>query len=170
MDKEKKTDHVNEFHITNNFNARVGQNINHVDTVEVHMGKDSTMHITSAEQMLVEPDVPIVWHKDVDKCIKEVSSRINTGRLWFAVYRAMTEKGWVTLKDYSGFCMDVARLLPDHSCLPTAKGISDIDVDCFSKSIEKWSKSDAPVNNSATFAAYKGIGERLLRELPNADE
>ena len=45
MDKEKKT----EVHITNNFNAPIGQHIDHVDTINFRMDGDGTFHFGMVE-------------------------------------------------------------------------------------------------------------------------
>lgn len=45
MDKERKS----EIHITNNFNAPIGQHINHVDTINFRMDGDGTFHFDMVE-------------------------------------------------------------------------------------------------------------------------
>lgn len=50
MEKERKS----EIHITNNFNAPIGQHIDHVDTIQFHMDGDGTFHFGRVENARVE--------------------------------------------------------------------------------------------------------------------
>lgn len=56
MDKEKKS----EIHITNNFNAPIGQHIDHVDTINFRMDGDGNFHFGMVENVKEEekPAVP----------------------------------------------------------------------------------------------------------------
>ena len=47
MDKERKS----EIHITNNFNAPIGQHIDHVDTINFRMDGDGTFHFGMVEDV-----------------------------------------------------------------------------------------------------------------------
>ena len=47
MDKEKKS----EIHITNNFNAPIGQHIDHVDTINFRMDGDGNFHFGMVENV-----------------------------------------------------------------------------------------------------------------------
>ena len=47
MEKEKKS----EIHITNNFNAPIGQHIDHVDTINFRMDGDGTFHFGKVDNM-----------------------------------------------------------------------------------------------------------------------
>lgn len=50
MEKEKKS----EIHITNNFNAPIGQHIDHVDTINFRMDGDGTFHFGMVENVKEE--------------------------------------------------------------------------------------------------------------------
>ena len=50
MDKEKRS----EIHITNNFNAPIGQHIDHVDTINFRMDGDGTFHFGMVDTARVE--------------------------------------------------------------------------------------------------------------------
>lgn len=50
MEKERKS----EIHITNNFNAPIGQHIDHVDTIQFHMDGDGTFHFGRVENARVK--------------------------------------------------------------------------------------------------------------------
>ena len=53
MDKDKKS----EIHITNNFNAPIGQHIDHVDTINFRMDGDGTFHFGMVEKASVADEV-----------------------------------------------------------------------------------------------------------------
>lgn len=46
-----KNDGKSEIHITNNFNAPIGQHIDHVDTINFRMDGDGTFHFGTVENM-----------------------------------------------------------------------------------------------------------------------
>lgn len=52
MDKEKRS----EIHITNNFNAPIGQHIDHVDTINFRMDGDGTFHFGMVDTARVEKE------------------------------------------------------------------------------------------------------------------
>ena len=54
MDKDKR----GEIHITNNFNAPIGQHIDHVDVINFHMDGDGTFHFGGVDAVHVTKDVP----------------------------------------------------------------------------------------------------------------
>ncbi|MBO4463756.1 MAG: hypothetical protein J5797_06125 [Prevotella sp.] len=53
---EMGKDHKSEIHITNNFNAPIGQHIDHVDTINFRMDHDGNFHFGMVEQVNGEPD------------------------------------------------------------------------------------------------------------------
>ena len=52
MEKEKT-----QVNITNNFNAPIGQHIDHVDTINFRMDGDGTFHFGQVDSMAAQPDV-----------------------------------------------------------------------------------------------------------------
>ena len=67
MDKEKKS----EIHITNNFNAPIGQHIDHVDTINFRMDGDGNFHFGMVENVKEEKQKAERWE---DLLPKELSS------------------------------------------------------------------------------------------------
>ena len=47
-------EHKSDIYITNNFNAPIGQHIDHVDTIQFHMDGDGTFHFGRVENARVE--------------------------------------------------------------------------------------------------------------------
>lgn len=80
MDKEKKS----EIHITNNFNAPIGQHIDHVDTINFKMDGDGTFHFGMIENM---PDNTDDDHNS--ECFKHTSDFVKeeVGRVVMAFYK-----------------------------------------------------------------------------------
>ena len=67
MDKEKKS----EIHITNNFNAPIGQHIDHVDTINFRMDGDGNFHFGMVENVKEKKQKAEKWE---DLLPKELSS------------------------------------------------------------------------------------------------
>ncbi len=67
MDKEKKS----EIHITNNFNAPIGQHIDHVDTINFRMDGDGNFHFGMVENVKEGKQKAEKWE---DLLPKELSS------------------------------------------------------------------------------------------------
>lgn len=83
--------------------------------------------------------------EQVDVVISEMGSEVHHARQWFAVYRSLLDHELTEKDDFDGFCKRVRRLLPDHEHLPTAKELSRMDVQSFSKPVVLWDRKDAPV-------------------------
>lgn len=58
-------DHRGDIHITNNFNAPIGQHIDHVDTINFRMDGDGTFHFGMVEEAHVTADT------EKDKCKRD---------------------------------------------------------------------------------------------------
>jgi len=58
-------DHKGDIHITNNFNAPIGQHIDHVDTINFRMDGDGTFHFGMVEEAHVTADT------EKDKCKRD---------------------------------------------------------------------------------------------------
>lgn len=56
--KEMAQEGKSEIHITNNFNAPIGQHIDHVDTINFRMDGDGTFHFGKVEEIHVAKEVP----------------------------------------------------------------------------------------------------------------
>ena len=84
--------------------------------------------------------------KEVDKRIVAVSDKVMHARQWYAVFRALLDRGLVNSGEFLLFCTRVKRLLPEHKHLPEAKEISRMAVQSFSKPVAMWTENDAPVS------------------------
>ena len=107
---------MNTLNFTFNFNAPVGQNIAHVDTLEAHFDKDMTMQVVDAKEASPQPSpegegaagiaVPEVLLTDAARELhaKLVEAGIVDER-WQPVGLSFTEKG--TLIDYVAERLDI---------------------------------------------------------------
>ena len=76
MDKDKRS----EIHITNNFNAPIGQHIDHVDTINFRMDGEGSFHFGMVEKAEV-----------VENSLPDVLATDGAMKLW----EAAREAGWV---------------------------------------------------------------------------
>jgi SOS-response transcriptional repressor LexA len=83
--------------------------------------------------------------EQVDVIICDMGEEVHHARQWFAVYRPLLDHELTEKGDFDGFCKRVRRLLPEHEHLPTAKEMSRMDVQSFSKPVVLWDRKDAPV-------------------------
>ena len=93
--------------------------------------------------------------------IQQIGPSITIARMWFAVFRAMTQKGVMPIKAYDRFVLRVRTELPNHKKLPVVDEIQRMDILSFSKQIKNWAEDNAPVTGTR-FYKYKEIGERTL--------
>ena len=114
-------------------------------------------------------DAPRTSHNEMLKCIKRTRGKLNAeerkitperihdiiyemgevvthGRQWYAVYRAMVDKGVLEDGNYTDFCESVTTLLPDHGHLPVPGELRRMAVQTFRKSPTLWERGDAPVS------------------------
>ena len=95
----------------------------------------------------------------VRRAIREIGKEIEVNRLWFAVYRKMTELGVVDDGDVKGFCDMVKEEVPNHGHLPVVDDLQRLDVLSFTKAVVLWDENDAPVKGKR-FKLYKEIAQK----------
>lgn len=161
MAKEKKS----EIHITNNFNAPIGQHIDHVDTINFRMDGEGGIHFGEASNEAVKkaffPDLPT--KEEMQKAVMTTYKQGYwwSGRSWAVVYRVWQMKGY--MKSISDFVRDVTTWPQvGYACTydavqkPIAKGLMIGTVD-------KWESNGANTQNiklaNALFAEIDKIRE-----------
>ena len=82
----------------------------------------------------------------IEKAVKVVAQQVEHGRQWYAVYRAMLDRGATEKDGYSGFVELVTRLVPEHGHLPVAGELRRMAVQSFRKQVALWERKDAPVS------------------------
>ena len=103
----------------------------------------------------------VITDAQVSWVIQTIGPTITIARMWFAVFRALTQKKYYTMKEFEAFTMRVRAELPNHSHLPSTEELQKMDVLSFSKKIEEWQERFAPVSGKR-FYKYKNVGERTL--------
>jgi hypothetical protein len=102
---------------------------------------------------------PIVPTSEVvNAVIGEVAPMVESGRQWYAVYRALADHHAVGEGCYQTFCRRVIDVVPTHPHLPMAKELGRMAVLSFRKRVALWDEADAPVRGT-TFAAYLHIAK-----------
>lgn len=97
-----------------------------------------------------------------EHAICQVAPFIKVGRQWYSVYRTLIDASseLVTKGDFEGFCLMVARLLPEHAHLPVAQELQRMAVLSFDKPVRLWDENNAPVSRGR-FKAYKEIADQM---------
>jgi hypothetical protein len=121
--------------------------------------KELSEAVKKARQNMKKPR--IITDEQVSWVIQQVGPTITIARMWFAVFRAMTQKGVMPIKAYYRFEERVRKELPNHEKLPSADELQRQDILSFSKPIANWTESNAPVTG-ARFYKYKSLGERTM--------
>jgi hypothetical protein len=96
--------------------------------------------------------------------ILELGSVVKHGRQWYAVYRAMVDRGVLPDGDYSDFVDKVCELLPNHGHLPVASELRRMAVQSFRKPTALWERTDAPVSGQR-FDDYLAIARTTHEKL-----
>lgn len=100
----------------------------------------------------------------VHAILTEMGTVVKHGRQWYAVYRAMVDKGILEEGEYSAFCEKVAALLPNHGHLPVSSELRRMAVQTFRKSPALWERDDAPVTGQR-FDDYLRIANLTTEKL-----
>ena len=87
-----------------------------------------------------------VSRQKVEKAVAEAARLVKNGRHWYAVYRAMADRGAVGEGDYTGFAELVSGIVPEHDFLPKPGELRRMAVQSFSKPVALWNQDDAPVS------------------------
>lgn len=108
---------------------------------------------SDAEQ---EKDESVTMQTILQRIIPMVCST----RMWFAVYKGLLEAEKTRNRDYAGF-----KNMIEDCCemeLPYSISTSELsDLDClsFSKPIDEWDITEAPIKRAKEFYAYKELAE-----------
>ncbi|MBQ9640475.1 MAG: hypothetical protein IJV06_02815 [Bacteroidaceae bacterium] len=103
-----------------------------------------------------------VDERRVADAVLSVAQRIGKRRLWFAVYRAVADRGGV--RDCGEFVRLLQRVVPAHAFLPDVKELRRMDVLSFSHPLSLWDKENAPVSG-VRFDEYLRIAQEVAQLL-----
>ena len=119
----------------------------------------------AAVRQALAAEQPAVGSECVKEAVRAAAPQVENGRQWYAVYRAMVDRGAVGEGEYSGFVAMVTDLVPDHRHLPKAPELRRMAVQSFAKPVRLWNTDDAPVKGQR-FDDYLRIAKQVLNILP----
>ena len=96
--------------------------------------------------------------------LMEMGEVVKHGRQWYAVYRAMVDKGLLQEGEYTAFCERVAGLMPEHGHLPLPVEMKRMAVLSFRKPAALWERGNAPVSGQR-FDDYLRIANLTAEKL-----
>lgn len=99
--------------------------------------------------------------EQVNETIRRIEPKVKTVRQWYAVYRAMVDKGVIVENDYASFCIRVADAVPRCARLPYKSELQRMAVDSFKKPVAMWRDGNAPVGGTR-FYEYLQIANEML--------
>lgn len=118
--------------------------------------------IESSRRKMEEKRTPS--REDVRRGIRSVASLINEKRKWYAVYRVLVDRGVLYENAYDTFVQWVVEDVPGHGHLPDASDLPRVAIGSFSKAVEKWEVTNAPVTGKR-FRDYCEIARCMEEEL-----
>lgn len=121
--------------------------------------KELSEPVRKSKLKMVKPKV--ITDEKISWVIRTIGPSITIARMWFAVFRPMTQVGAFPPKAYDSFANRVRMELPNHEKLPDASELQRFDTLSFAKEVSKWDPDNALVSGSR-FYKYKDIGERTL--------
>lgn len=95
--------------------------------------------------------------------LEELRGVIDNKRQWFSVIKVLMWRGYVCDGDFAGAVAMIQRIIPDLKL--DAKDMSRMNVQSFSRPLERWDISDAPVCGNI-FMKYKDIASKGLEIIP----
>lgn len=145
MENEKKS----EIHITNNFNAPIGQHIDHVDTINFRMDGDGTFHFGKVENVKEEKnnkknelsEVQLV--RAIENC-----QQYFWGNSSYAVLFCLCRDDYKKALTQTGFERMVEMLTyekgRDYKCPPGTIANTFSDNPIYKLHVDEWEKNGAP--------------------------
>ena len=164
---------------TLNFNASVGQNINHVDKLEVHFDKDMTMQVVDTKGMIENSSMIVERDTPADSHAQEVPSSV-TGCFYFSSEYVRQQVDAIVREFYLDRPVNLALIevvLYDHSQLRKrnnhtsfVKSLVDWGILPDSIDIKKIANGMADKFKSLPWEGYKQWGDSLLNERNRCDK
>ena len=95
--------------------------------------------------------------------LEKLRGLIENKRQWFSVIKVLMWRGYVCDGDFAGAVAMIQRIIPDLKL--DAKDMSRMNVQSFSRPLERWDISDAPVCGNV-FMQYKDIASKGMEIIP----
>lgn len=146
-------------HLSEGMNARI---IGKVKEIRREAPHTSTSEMLKIMKRAVRQEVTPPSERAVRSGLQRIAERVKNRRQWFAVYRALVDKGSLPMGDYSTFVELVERTVPAHPHLPTTDQLQRMSTLSFRKRLSLWDRNDAPVQG-ARFDEYYAIAMEMMR-------
>jgi len=95
--------------------------------------------------------------------LEELRGLITNNRQWFPVVKVLMWRGYVCDGDFAGAVAMIQQIMPDLRL--DARDMSRMNVQSFSKPLERWDISDAPVGGNV-FMQYRNIASKGMEIIP----
>lgn len=115
-----------------------------------------------AQKKIREVEPPT--EKQIRKALVKVSGLIKNGRMWFAAYRALVDRGVVKPEDFNTFVTMVENAVPEDEHLPVVTELRRMDLLSFRRPLSQWDKQNAPVKGSR-FDDYYFVAKEMAEML-----
>lgn len=146
-------------HLTEGMNVRILGKVREIRREAPHT---STAEMLKIMRRAVRQEVAPPSDRVVRNALLRIADRVKNRRQWFAVYRALVDKGSLSMGDYSTFVELVERTVPEHPHLPTIDQLQRMSILSFRKRLSLWDRNDAPVQG-ARFDEYYAIAMEVMR-------
>lgn len=147
--------------LTEEMNARIVGKVVEFKRVAPHT---STSEMLKIIKRAVREEVAPPSERAVKSAVVRIADRVKNRRQWYAVYRALADKGAPQAADYPAFVEFVERIVPEHPHLPTTDQLQRMNILSFRKRLSLWDRNDAPVQGSR-FDEYYAIAMEVMRML-----
>ena len=101
--------------------------------------------------------------ENLHTALEELKGMIDNKRKWFSVIKVLMWRRYVCDGDFAGAVAMIQQIMPELEL--DAKDMSRLNVQSFSKPLERWDASDAPVQGNV-FTQYKDIATRGMELIP----
>ncbi len=153
------------------------------EVFQAHIQKLSEEAVRTAMKEYLDNDD--FWARDIDVLIEQNAEKaepreeklhqaitellpfINKKRQWFPVVKTLMWKGYVVEGDFAGAASMIQRLFPEglNPNIDSAD-LSKLNVQSFSKKLDKWNVMDAPITQNNAFSQYVHIAQKAIELIP----
>ena len=105
--------------------------------------------------------------ENLSGALEAMVTMVGNNRQWFPVIKVLMWKGYVREGDFAGAVALIREMLPATNL--DAKDMSKLNVQSFTKPLERWDVGNAPVQGN-TFSQYKSIAEQAMALIPDREE
>lgn len=105
--------------------------------------------------------------ESIRESLETLKSQVGNNRQWFSVVKVLMWKGYVNDGDFAGAAALICEVLPDVRL--DAKDLSRLNVQSFSKPLDKWDVGNAPVQGNV-FIQYRDIAAKAMERIPDKEE